>query len=67
MPTAWAAGLLHDPRMFALSRLLPRIPDWEPFTDLRVEIPLAVSYLADWLRNVYSSVWLVAYSEYYCN
>lgn len=53
--------------MFALSRLLPRIPDWEPFTDLRVEIPLAVSYLADWLRNVYSSVWLVAYSEYYCN
>ena len=32
-----------------------------------MEDPLVVSWLADSLRNENSSIWLVVYSEYYCN
>jgi len=67
MPTAWAAGFLRAPRKFDLSRWLPPIPEWEPHTGLWVATPVVVSYLADALRNAYSSVWLEVSSEYYCN
>jgi len=32
-----------------------------------VAAPVVVSYLADSLRNEYSSAWQIVYSEYYCN
>jgi len=67
MPTAWAAGFLRAPRAFDLSRWLPPIPDWEPHTGLWLATPVVVSYMADALRNDYSSVWQEVYSEYYCN
>jgi len=67
MPTAWAAGFLCAPRTVDLSRWLPPIPAWETHTGLRVATPVVVSYLADALRNAYSSVWQEVYSEYYCN
>jgi len=50
-----------------LSRWLPPVPDWEPKTDLWVATPVVVSYLADSLRNEYSSAWQIVYSKYYCN
>ena len=53
LPTAWAAGFIRAPRILALSRWLPPIPDWEPFTELWVETPLVVSYPEDSLRNEY--------------
>jgi len=64
---ARAAGFLHAPRTFDLSRWLPPIASWEPHTELWVATPVVVSHLADALRNDYSSVWQVVYSEYYCN
>jgi len=67
MPTAWAAGFLRAPRTFYLTRWLPPIPAWEPHTGLWVATPVVVSYLADALRNAYSSVWQEVFSEYYCN
>jgi len=67
MPTAWAAGFLRAPRTFDLSRWLPPIPEWEPRTGLWLATPVVVSYLADALRNEYSSVWQEVYSEYFCN
>jgi len=67
MPTAWAAGFLRASRTVDLSRWLPPIPGWEPHTGLWVATPVVVSYLADALRNAYSSVWEEMYSEYYCN
>jgi len=67
MPTAWAAGFLCAPRTVDLSRWLPPIPAWEPHTGLWVATPVVLPYLADALRNAYSSVWQEVYSEYYCN
>jgi len=57
LPTEWSAGLLLEPKSFDLSRWLPPVPDWEPKTDLWVATPVEVSYLADSLRNEYSSAW----------
>ena len=59
--TAWAA--LRVPWTFDLSRWLLPIPEWELVMELWVATPVAVSYLADALRNEYSSVWHLAYSE----
>jgi len=67
MPTAWAAGFLRAQRTLDLSRWFPPIPAWEPHTGLCVATPVVVSYLADALRNAYSSVWQEVYSENYCN
>ena len=67
LPTKWSAGFLRAPKSFDLSRCLPPVPDWEPNTDLWVATPVVVSYLADSLRNEYSSAWQIVYSEYYCN
>jgi len=67
MPTAWAAGFLRASRTLDLSRWLPPIPAWKLHTGLWVATPVVVSYLADALRNAYSSVWQEVYSEYYCN
>jgi len=67
LPTEWSARFLRAPKLFDLSRWLPPVPDWEPKTDLRVATPVVVSYLADSLRNEYSSAWNIVYSEYYCN
>jgi len=67
LPTEWSAGFLRAPKSFDLSRWLPSFPDWEPNTDLQVATPVVVSYLADSLRNEYSSAWQIVYSEYYCN
>lgn len=67
LTTAWAAVLLRAQRPFDQSRRLPPVPEWEPFTELWVATLLVVSYRADSLRNDDSSVWPVAYSEYYCN
>jgi len=53
-PTEWSAGFLRAPNSFDLSRWLPPVPDWEPKTDLRMETPVMVSYLADSLRNEYT-------------
>jgi len=66
LPTEWSAGLLRAPMSFDLSRWLPPVPDWEPKTDLWVATPVVVSYLADSLRNEYSSAGQIVYSEYYC-
>ena len=65
LPTEWSAGFLRSPRTFDLSRWLPPVPDWEPATDPWVVTPVVVSYLADSLRNKYSSASQVVYSEYY--
>jgi len=65
LPTAWAA--LRAPRTFDLCRWLRRIPEWELVMELWVATPVVVSYLADALLNEYSSVWQLAYSEYYCS
>jgi len=67
LPTKLSAGFLRAPKSFDLSRWLPQVPDWDPKTDLWVATPEVVSYLADSLRNEYSSAWQVVYSEYYCN
>jgi len=67
MPTAWAAGFLRTPWTFDLSRCHPPIPAWEPHTGLWVATPVVGPYLADALRNAYSSVWQEVYSEYYCD
>jgi len=67
LPTEWSAGFLRAPKSFDLSRWIPRVPDWEPKTDLWVATPVVVSYLADSLRIEYSSAWQIVYSEYYCN
>eukprot|EP00168_Porphyra_purpurea_P013236 TRINITY_DN3614_c0_g1_i1.p5 TRINITY_DN3614_c0_g1~~TRINITY_DN3614_c0_g1_i1.p5 ORF type:complete len:117 (-),score=25.95 TRINITY_DN3614_c0_g1_i1:872-1222(-) len=40
---------------------------WEPDTGLWAEASVIVSYLADVLRNTYSSVWPHEYCEYYRN
>jgi len=67
LPTEWSAGFLRALKTFNLYRLLPPVPNWEPKTDHWVATPVVVSYLADSLRNEYSSAWQVVYSEYYCN
>jgi len=67
LPTAWAPGFFRAPRTFDFSRWLPPTPAWEPITELWVATPVVVSYLADALRNDYSSVSQLVYSEYYCN
>jgi len=67
IPTAWAAAFLRAPRTFNLSHWLPPTPAWEPHMGLWVATPVVVSYLADALRNAYSSVWQEVYSEWYCN
>jgi len=67
MPTAWAAEFFRAPRTFDLSRWLPPFAAWEPHMGLWVATPVVVSYLADALRNAYSSLWQEVYSEYYCN
>jgi len=67
LPTEWSAGFLRAPKSFDLSRWLPPVPDWETKIDLWVATPVVVSYLADSLRNEYSSAWQIVYSEYYCN
>jgi len=59
LPTEWSAGFLRAPMSFELSR--------KPKTDLWVATPVVVSYLADSLRNEYSSAWQIVYSGYYCN
>jgi len=67
LPTEWSAGFLRAPKSFDLSRWLPPVPDWELQTDLWVATPVVVSYLADSLRNDYSSEWQIVYLEYYYN
>ena len=47
LPTQWSAGFLRAPKSFDLSRCLPPVPDWEPKTDVWVETPVVVSYLAN--------------------
>jgi len=64
LPTEWSAGFLRAPRTFDLSRWLPPVLHWEPDTDLWVATPVVVSYLADSLRNEYSSAWQVVYSKF---
>ena len=63
LPTEWSAGFLQAPKSFDLSRWLSPVPDWEPKTDLWVATPVVMSYLADSLRNEYSSAWQIVYSE----
>jgi len=64
LPTEWSAGFLRAPKSFDLTRWLSPVPDWEPKTDLWVATPVVMSYLADSLRNEYSSAWQIVYSEY---
>jgi len=44
LPTDRSAGFLRAPRTFELSRWLPPVPDWEPFTNLWVATPVVASY-----------------------
>ena len=64
LPTSGVAVLLRAPRMLDPSGWLPPIPDWESSTEIWLEPPLLVSYLADSLRNEYT-VQFVVYSEFY--
>jgi len=62
LPTEWAGGFLRAQKSFDLSRWLSPISDWEPKSDIWVATPVVVSYLADSLRNEYSSAWKMVHS-----
>jgi len=64
-PTAWFSGVIRAPRHFDLSRWLPRFPRWWLIRGMWMEMPYALSYLADELVDEFSAVWHVVDAEYY--
>ena len=65
LPTAWCSGIIRAPRHFDLSRWFPRYPRWLLNSGVRMEMPYALSYLADKLVDEFSPAWHVVNADYY--
>ena len=64
LPTALCSCVIREPRHFDLSRWFPRYPRWWLNRGVWMEMPYALSYLAQKLVDDFSAAWHVFNAEY---